>query len=320
MNYRRLGQSGLKVSELALGSWVTYGGQVGEEVARPCILEAYEAGINFFDCADAYAQGNAEVVLGNSIKELPRHELILSSKVFWPTMKGPNGRGLSRKHIFESIHASLQRMGTDYLDLYFCHRFDPETPVEEIVRTMDDLVHQGKVLYWGVSEWRGSQIAAAYGLARELGCIPPAMEQPQYNLFHSERVEDELKWVAETLGIGITTWSPLAFGVLSGKYNTSIPKGSRATLPGYEWMRKDILSPKRIAKARKFTDFAKRMGVTPSQLAIAWCLRTPWVNSVITGATSVEQLRENLKAAKVVPKLSEDVLKKLKAIFESQSA
>jgi len=276
MNYRRLGSSGLKVSELSLGAWVTYGGQVDQEVTTRCVQAAVERGVTFFDNADMYANGNAEVVVGKAVKGLPRTDLVLSTKVFFAGSKNPNARGLSRKHIFESIHASLKRLGTDYVDLYFCHRFDPETPVEETVRVMSDLVRQGKVLYWGTSEWTGAQIAAAHGLGREIGGVPPTVEQPQYNLYRRARVERDLQWVVETLGIGLTTWSPLAFGLLTGKYNDGIP---------------------------------------PAQFAIAWCLRTPTVSSVITGASRVEQVHENLAAAELVPQLTPEVLARLEGIF-----
>jgi len=315
MNYRRLGNSGLKVSELSLGAWVTFGGQVDQDVTTRCVQAAFERGVTFFDNADMYANGNAEVVVGKAVKGLPRTDLVLSTKVFFPGSKNPNARGLSRKHIFESIHASLKRLGTDYVDLYFCHRFDPETPVEETVRVMSDLVRQGTVLYWGTSEWTGAQIAAAHGLAREIGGVPPTMEQPQYNLYRRGRVERDLKGVCETLGIGLTTWSPLAFGLLTGKYNDGIPQGSRATLPGYEWLRQETLTEERLTKARAYTALARELGFSPAQLAIAWCLRTPTVSSAITGASRVEQVHENLAAAELVPQLTPEVLARLEGIF-----
>ncbi|MDP3721821.1 MAG: aldo/keto reductase, partial [Anaerolineaceae bacterium] len=252
MHYRRLGHSGLKVSEISLGSWVTFGNQLDENSAIALIKEAFSQGINFFDNADMYANGVAETVMGKAIKTLPRPELVISSKVFWPTMKGPNGRGLSRKHITESIHASLKRLGTDYVDLYFCHRYDPDTPVEEVVRTMTDLIQQGKILYWGTSEWEASQVMQAYGTAREFGLIPPSMDQPQYNLFHRKRVEDDLMPVCRELGIGLTTFSPLYFGILSGKYNEGIPQGSRASLEDYGWI-KERITPQRIEIVRQLT-------------------------------------------------------------------
>ena len=304
MHYRRLGQSGLKVSEISLGAWVTFGNQIDESTAINLIKESFDQGINFFDNADMYANGEAEIVMGKAIATMPREELVISSKVFWPTFKGPNGRGLSRKHITESINASLKRLSTDYVDLYFCHRYDPDTPVEEVVRTMTDLIHQGKILYWGTSEWEASQIMQAYGIAREFGLIPPTMDQPQYNLFHRKRVEDTVMPVTRELGMGLTTFSPLYFGLLSGKYNNGIPKGSRASLDDYSWIR-DHITPERIEVVKCLTEVANDLDITPAQLAIAWILRRKEVSSVITGATRLEQLDENLGASEAYGKLTE---------------
>ena len=208
MHYRRLGKSGLKVSEISLGAWITFGNQIEEQMAIDLIHAAYDQGVNFFDNADMYADGRAESVMGKAIHDLPREALVISSKVFWPTMPGPNGRGLSRKHIMDSVHASLRRLNTDYIDLYFCHRFDPDSPFEEVVRTMDDLIHQGKILYWGTSEWEAAQVSQAYGTARQYGLVPMTMEQPQYNLFHRRRVEEELAPLCREWGLGLTTYSP----------------------------------------------------------------------------------------------------------------
>lgn len=304
MHYRRLGHSGLKVSEISLGSWITFGNQIEEDTAVSLIKEAYDQGINFFDNADMYANGQAEIVMGKAIKDIQRETLVISSKVFWPTMPGPNGRGLSRKHITESIHASLKRLGLDYVDLYFCHRYDPDTPVEEVVRTMTDLVHQGKILYWGTSEWEAWQVMEAYGIARQYGLIPPAMDQPQYNLFHRKRVEDTLMPVCRELGMGLTTFSPLYYGILSGKYNEGIPQGSRASLEDYSWIR-DRITPQRINIVQQLTGVAQDLGITTSQLALAWILRRKEVSSVITGATRLEQLDENLGASEAYEKLTE---------------
>lgn len=304
MHYRRLGQSGIKVSEISLGAWVTFGNQIDESTAVSLIKEAFDQGINFFDNADMYANGQAEIVMGKAIATMPREEVVISSKVFWPTFKGPNGRGLSRKHITESINASLKRLGTDYVDLYFCHRFDPDTPVEEVVRTMTDLVHQGKILYWGTSEWEASQIMQAYGTARQFGLIPPTMDQPQYNIFHRKRVEDTIMPVTRELGMGLTTFSPLYYGVLSGKYNNGIPKGSRASLDDYSWIR-DRITPERIEIVKCLTAIANELDITPAQLAIAWILRRKEVSSVITGATRLEQLDENLGASEAYEDLTE---------------
>jgi voltage-dependent potassium channel beta subunit len=304
MHYRRLGRSGLKVSEISLGSWITFGNQVDQTAALQLIHEAYEEGINFFDNADMYANGQAEVVMGNAIADLPRSELVISSKVFWPTGKGPNARGLSRKHISESIHASLKRLNTDYVDMYFCHRFDPDTPVEEVVRTMTDLIQQGKILYWGTSEWEAAQVMEAYGVARQYGLIPPSMEQPQYNLFHRKRVEDTLMPISRELGLGLTTFSPLYYGILTGKYNEGIPQGSRASLDDYGWIR-DRITPERVSIVKKLTGVANDLGITPSQLAIAWILRRKEVSTVITGATRPEQLDENLGASEAYERFTE---------------
>lgn len=317
MHYRRLGKSGLKVSELSLGAWITFGNQVDEARAAEIIKAAYDQGVNYFDNADVYAAGAAEIVMGKAIKDLPREALVISSKVFWPTMPGPNGRGLSRKHITESVHASLRRLQLDYLDLYFCHRFDVDTPVEEVVRTMDDLVHQGKILYWGTSEWTAPQIVQAVAVARQYGLVPPTMEQPQYNMFHRERLEEELLPLAQEFGIGFTTWSPLYYGLLSGKYNNGVPEGSRAAMTEMGWIR-DRFTPEKIDMVRKLTVLAEGMGVTTAQLALAWILHRKEVSSVITGATRVEQLDENLGAAEAVEKLTEDVLDGIEKILEVQ--
>ncbi|HEY9075383.1 MAG TPA: aldo/keto reductase [Anaerolineaceae bacterium] len=314
MHYRRLGRSGLKVSEISLGAWVTFGNQIDEERAIDLIRAAYDQGVNFFDNADMYAEGRAELVMGKAIQSLPREALVISSKVFWPTMPGPNGRGLSRKHIMESIHASLRRLGTDYVDLYFCHRFDPDTPVEEVVRAMDDLVHQGKVLYWGTSEWEAAQVVQAIAVARQFNLVPPTMEQPQYNLLHRRRVEAELAPVCREYGLGLTTFSPLYFGILSGKYNDGIPAGSRAALADMAWIR-DRITPERLEIVRKLTALAQEIDLTTAQLAIAWILRRKEVSSVITGATRLEQLDENLAAAEYVQQLDDAVLEKIEQII-----
>ena len=315
MHYRRLGRSGLKVSEISLGSWVTFGTQVDEKKAVSLLQAAYEHGINYFDNADIYADGKAEIIMGKAIKDLPRTELVLSSKVFWPTSTGPNGRGLSRKHVMESAHASLKRMNVDYLDLYFCHRYDPDTPIEEVVRTMNILIQQGKILYWGTSEWEASQVARAYGVARQYNLIPPTMDQPQYNLLHRKRVEDQLMPLTRELGIGLTTFSPLAYGILTGKYNEGIPEGSRASLENYGWVR-DRITPERIERVKKLQAIAKDLGVTSGQLAIAWVLRRKEVSTVITGASHPEQLDENLGAAEIVDKLDNDVQERIDAAIE----
>lgn len=314
MHYRRLGKSGLKVSEIGLGAWITMGSQIDGKISSDLIHAAYDQGINFFDNSDAYANGQAEIVMGKAIQDIPREALVLSSKVFWPTMPGPNGRGLSRKHMTESLHASLKRMGLDYLDIYYCHRFDPDTPVEEVVYTMNTFIQQGKILYWGTSEWEASQITLARGIARQFNLIPPVVEQPQYNMFHRKRVEDELTPICREFGIGLTTWSPLYFGILTGKYNEGIPEGSRASLENMSWIR-DSLTKERIEKVRLLTSLANELEITTAQLAIAWLLRRKEVSSVITGATRLEQLDENLLAAEAQEKLNEDILERIELII-----
>jgi voltage-dependent potassium channel beta subunit len=314
MHYRRLGRSGLKISEISLGAWVTFGSQVDEDTSLALIQAAYEAGVNFFDHADIYANGQAERVMGKALKSLPREALVISSKVFWPTMPGPNGRGLSRKHIIESVNASLKRLDTDYIDLYFCHRFDPDTPIDEIAFTMDTLVRQGKILYWGTSEWRAWQVSAAFSVATQHHLIPPTMEQPQYNMFHRRRVEMELASLCKEYGLGLTTWSPLYYGILTGKYNDGIPEGSRAALESMAWIR-DRITPERVAIVRELTAMAGDLQITTAQLAIAWLLRRKEVSSVITGATNLEQLQDNLDAAEAVDKLNDEALDKVEAIL-----
>lgn len=314
MHYRRLGHTGLKVSEISLGSWITFGAQITEDTAIELVRTAYDQGVNYFDNADVYANGQAEIVMGKAIKGLARETLVISSKVFWPTFDGPNGRGLSRKHITESIDASLKRLGTDYVDLYFCHRYDPDTPVEEVVRTMDDLVHRGKVLYWGTSEWEPSQVAQAIGTARQYNLIPPSMEQPQYNMFHRKRVEWELAPLCKDVGLGLTTYSPLYFGILTGKYNESIPSGSRASLEDMAWIREHI-TPETIGKVRQLTNLAQENGMTTAQLSLAWILRRKDVSSVVTGATHLEQLDENLSAPEMVDRLNDVILDRIDQIL-----
>jgi voltage-dependent potassium channel beta subunit len=316
VNYRRLGSAGLKISELSLGAWVTYGGQVGEEIATKCMSAAYDAGVNFFDNAEAYARGNAEIVMGNVIKKLgwARENIIVSSKVFWGG-EGPNDRGLSRKHIYEACRNSLKRLQLDYLDLFFCHRPDPNTPIEETVRAMDDLIHQGRVLYWGTSEWRAADIMRAHAIAREYGLAPPQMEQPQYNMLHRDRVEEEYLPLYREIGLGTTIWSPLASGLLSGKYNEGIPKDTRATLQGYEWLREYVITPQNIEKVKKLQPIAKELGCTMAQMALAWCLKNPNVSTVITGASRPDQVMENMKATEVAEKLSSDILEKIEKVL-----
>jgi voltage-dependent potassium channel beta subunit len=314
MQYRQMGRTGLKLGAISLGAWVTFGDQIDDKVASELIHHAYDQGINYFDNADIYANGKAEQTMGKAIKDLPREALVISSKVFWPTMPGPNGKGLSRKHIFESCHASLKRLGVEYLDLYFCHRYDEETPLEEVVSAMDDLVHQGKVLYWGTSEWSASQITRAHAIARQDGKYPPMVEQPHYNMLVRRRVEAELAPAADDLGFGMVTWSPLRSGLLSGKYNKGIPENTRLSIDKYSWLH-GILSEENLAIAKQLEPIAKDLGVSQAQLAIGWLLRLPQVTSVITGATKLDHLKDNLEALEVVEKLNPETLEKIEEVL-----
>jgi voltage-dependent potassium channel beta subunit len=316
MHYRRLGNTGIKVSELSLGSWVTFGNQIDEKTAVNILHAAYDHGINFFDNADTYVDGKSETVMGHAIKGLPREALVISSKVFYPTMPGVNGRGLSRKHITESIHASLKRLNLDYVDLYYCHRFDPDTTVEEVVQSMDILVRQGKVLYWGTSCWEPYQITQAILFARQSNLIAPVVEQPRYSLFAREDVEAKLSPICKEFGIGLTTFSPLYYGALTGKYNDGIPQGSRLAREDMAWIRERV-TPDIIAKVKQLMPIAQDLGMTPAQMALAWLLRRKEVSSVITGATRVEQLDENLLAADATAKLTDSVLEKIEQVVKN---
>lgn len=319
MEYRYLGKSGLKVSALSLGAWVTYGGQVGEEVAYACMKAAHDFGVNFFDNAEVYAEGNAEIVMGNVIKKAgwKRSDLVISTKIFWGG-DGPNDRGLSRKHLMEGIDASLKRLQMEYVDLLFCHRPDLHTPIEETVWTMNQIINQGKAFYWGTSEWTAQQIMEAYAVARREHLIPPLMEQPQYNMFHRERVEKEYARLYDSIGLGTTIWSPLASGFLTGKYLEGIPKGSRLDLEGYEWLRKQFEGEEaewKNEKVRQLIPLAEDLGCTMAQLALAWCLKNPNVSTVITGASRPSQVEENMKALEVVGKLTDDVMERIETIL-----
>jgi len=322
MEYRNLGRSGLKVSALSLGAWVTYGGQVGEEVAYECMKAAYDAGVNFFDNAEAYAHGNAEKVMGAVIKKAgwKRSDLVISTKIFWGG-DGPNDSGLSRKHLFEGLDASLKRLQMEYVDLLFCHRPDIHTPVEETVRAMTDLIRQGKAFYWGTSEWSAVQIMEAYAIARREHLIPPLMEQPEYNMFHRERFESEYARLYSEIGLGTTIWSRLASGLLTGKYNEGIPEGTRGSLKGYEWLRDEFESEgarKNIQKVHQLMPIAQDLGCSMAKLALAWCLKNPNVSTVITGASRAKQVSENMAALEIVPKLTGDVMEQIEAILDNK--
>ncbi len=314
MEYRHVGKAGIKVSEIALGAWLTFGADVDEEMTRACVKAAVDHGVNFLDNADIYARGEAEQVVGKIIRDLGlrRRDLVLSSKVFWPMSDDVNDRGLSRKHIMESIEGSLRRMGTDYFDFYFCHRYDPETPVEEVVRAMDDLVHQGKVLYWGTSVWSAAQIEAAVGTACTLGAYLPQVEQPRYNML-DRHIEPEILPICAKYGVGVTVFSPLAQGLLTGKYNDGIPPESRGART--DWL-KGELTEENVAKVRQLTALAQELGLTMSQLALAWILRRPEVSSVITGATRPEHVLANVQSSGV--RLEADVLERIEDILGNQ--
>ncbi len=319
MEYRRLGGSGLRVSALSFGSWVTFGTQVDVDGAVACMRTALDAGVNFFDNAEVYADGRSEEIMGAAIRHLglKRSDLVLSTKIFWGG-DGPNDRGLSRKHLLEGTDAALGRLGVEYVDLLFCHRADLHTPVEETVRAMDHLVRQGKVLYWGTSEWPAERILEAWHVARRERLTPPTMEQPQYHMFHRDRVEREYAPLYERIGLGTTTWSPLASGLLTGKYRDGIPPGSRPTLAGYEWLRSSFESDegrRRIVLAQRLEPVARGLGGSLAQLAIAWCLRNPHVSTVILGASQVSQLEENLGALEVAGRLDDGVMERIEGIL-----
>jgi voltage-dependent potassium channel beta subunit len=322
MQYRRLGRSGLPVSALSLGSWVTFGAQMQLDDATVCMRRAYESGINFFDNAEAYAAGESETLMGQALKSegWSRDSFIVSSKVFWGGDR-PTQRGLHRKHVRDACDAALRRLQVDYLDLYFCHRPDIDTPIEEVVFTMDQLVRAGKVLYWGTSEWSAQQIQEAAGIAEASHLHGPTMEQPQYHMFSRDRVEAEYRPLYDSIGLGTTIWSPLASGMLTGKYRDGIPDGSRPTLPGYEWLRKHFENDKGrgiIAKTIELEPIAKELECSTAQLAIAWCLLNPNVSTVILGASKISQLDENLGALDVLPKLAPDVVERIEAILDNR--
>lgn len=319
MEYRSMGRSGLKISALSYGAWVTFGDQINEDVAAACMKAAYDAGVNFFDNAEAYASGRAEIMMGNIIKKIGwrRSELVISTKIFWGG-RGVNERGLSRKHILEGTDSSLRRLQMDYVDLIFCHRPEAETPLEETVWAMNHVLQQGKALYWGTSEWSAREIAEAIHIAGREHLIPPSMEQPQYNMFTRDRVEKEYAPLYRDFGLGTTVWSPLAGGLLTGKYERGIPPDTRASLPGYEWLRERFEGAQvedRMAKVRRLGAIAAEIGSTPAQLALAWCLKNPNVSSVITGASRPEQVVENLQAENVSGRLTVEIMDRIETIL-----
>jgi len=310
MEYRRLGRSGLKVSVLSLGSWVTFGPQLNEDLAAECLDAARRAGVNFFDNAESYAGGESERIMGRAISKLgwERHSYVVSTKLFWGLHDEPNMRHtLNRKYLMQAIDASLDRFGLDFVDLVFCHRNDPETPIEETVHAMSDIVSSGQALYWGTSEWPADEIRAAWEIADRHHLHKPVMEQPQYNLFSRRRVEREYARLYDDIGLGLTTWSPLASGLLTGKYRGGVPDGSRASLPGYEWLREALTSGAHNEAVARLEWIAGELDCTSAQLAIAWCAKNPRVSTVITGASRPEQVSENMGALQVIPRLTGEV-------------
>jgi voltage-dependent potassium channel beta subunit len=327
MNYRRLGRSGLKVSELSFGSWVTYGNQVDTRAARELMAAAFDAGVNFFDNAEIYARGQSEEIMGAVLKELgwPRLKYVVSTKFYWGLASGkgafPNERNtLNRKYLLQAIDGSLARLQLDYVDLVFCHRPDPETPIEETVWAMHDMIERGRALYWGTSEWSADEIRAAWDIADRRNLHKPVMEQPQYNLLHRRRVEKEYARLYEDIGLGLTTWSPLASGLLSGKYRKGVPPGSRGALETYAFLRDSLTDPAKNRVVDELEAVARDAGATLAQLALAWCLQNRHVSTVITGATRVEQVVENMKALDVAAKLTPDMLLRIEGIVGSHAA
>ena len=314
MEHRRLGRSGLKVSVLSFGSWVTFGPQLEGGGAAECMQAAYDGGVTFFDNAEVYAGGESERIMGKAIRELgwPRHTYTVSTKLFWGIDEGPNTKNtLNRKYLLHAIDGSLERFGLDFVDLLYCHRSDPETPLEETVWAMSDIVDRGAALYWGTSEWSADEIRAACEIAERHHLRKPVVEQPQYNLFERHKVEEEYLRLYEDEGIGLTTWSPLASGLLTGKYLDGVPEGSRGALPGYEWLQQMLVDEGANAKVRRLKAISDELGCTLAQLSIAWCAKNPRVSSVITGASRVAQVHENLEAAELLPLLTPEVLDRI---------
>lgn len=320
MEYRRLGRAGIKVSALSLGSWVTFGDQVDEDLALAVMQRAYEAGVNFFDNAEVYAEGQSEAIMGAALRRLgwPRYSYLISTKFYWGIHPGVNTRNtLNRKYLLEAMDGSLERLGLSYVDLAYCHRPDPETTIEETVFAMHDLVNRGKALYWAVSEWSAAEIRQAYEIAERHHFHKPVAEQPEYNLLHRKRVEEEYDDLYDDYGLGLTTWSPLASGVLTGKYANGVPAGSRADMPGYEWVLEILQDPAKAEAVKRLSEIATRIGCTPAQLAIAFCLDNRNVTTVITGATSLAQLEDNLGALKVHASAGQEVFAELRALTAS---
>ena len=323
MEYRHVGKSGLQVSELSLGSWVTFHNQSDVKAATEIMAAAYDAGVNFFDNAEVYAQGKSEEIMGAAIRKLGwrRGSYLVSTKLFWGLGSGPNERNtLNRKYLIEGINGSLQRLQLDYVDLLYCHRADPTTPIEETVRAMHSIIEQGKALYWGTSEWEAAEIVAAIDAAERHHLHKPIVEQPIYNLFERHRFADEYEAVYREYGYGSTTWSPLASGLLTGKYNAGIPAGSRGSVKGMEWLQDQLTNAERLAQVAALEPIARDMGATLAQFSLAWCLKNPHVSSVITGATRVEQLRENMQALEFVDEFTPDVMAQIDSVCATGEA
>lgn len=320
MEYRRMGNTGLKLSVLSYGSWVTFSKQVDDSASDHLMGLAYDNGINFFDNAEAYEGGRSEEMMGRVLKKKnwDRTTYCVSSKAFFGLYgknNKPNQHGLSRKHLVEACHAALSRLQVDYLDLFYCHRADPETTIEEVVRTMNILLQQGKILYWGTSEWSAAEIMEAHAVAKELGLIAPAMEQPQYNLFEREKIEKDYLPIFQNPGMGTTIWSPLASGLLSGKYNNGIPEGSRLSIENYGWLKDRLMEQEKLDKVRKLETVAKELNTSLATLSIAWCIHNPNVTTAILGATKEKQLIENLAALDIYPKLTPAIMQQIDGIM-----
>lgn len=325
MEYRRLGRSGLQLSTLSFGSWVSFHKQIDDSIADELMGIAYDQGINFFDNAEVYALGKSEEMMGRVLKKKnwDRTSYVISSKAFfgWRGKENkPNQTGLSRKHLVEACEEALKRLQVEYLDLYFCHRPDKNVPVEEVVWTMNTLIQQGKILYWGTSEWSGVEIMEAHRVAQAYRLIGPTMEQPEYNLFNREKMEKDYVEVFKNVGLGTTIWSPLASGLLTGKYNQGIPEGTRLAIPGFEWLKDKTFVEEKLNRVRQYQTIADELGCSMAALSIAWCIKNPNVSTAILGATKKEQLLENLKALDVVPKLTDEVMQKIDDVFGTKPA
>jgi len=321
MEYRKLGKSGLQVSTLSLGSWITFGNQINDDVAESLMIAAYDRGVNFFDNAETYAGGKSEIVMGNILKKLQwsRDSYIVSSKVFFGTGGTlPTQRGLNRKHMVEACNDALRRLQVEYLDLYFCHRPDKQTPMEEIVWTMNHLIQQGKILYWGTSEWSAQEIMEAHMVAKEYRLIGPVMEQPQYNMLHRHKVEVEFDQIYQTVGLGTTIWSPLASGILTDKYLNQFPADTRLGLEELKWLKKMNVTEDKLEKSRALKKLSDELGISLPKLAIAWCAKNPNVSTVILGASKLSQLDETLTSMEVLPLLTPDVMEKIDVVLENK--